>query len=460
MGWRPELPDGESLHERLAAALQRDVGAGVLQPGERLPPQRVLAERLRMSIGTVTKAFREAERLGLVSGEVGRGTFVTGGGAAAQEFSAGTRAIDLSVNTTPYEEASRRFAGTLRRLLRRPNVLELLAYAPPAGIETHRRAAGAWLARTARFDAVDSSRLILTCGGQQAMTLAFAVLCRPGDVILCEAATYYGMRALAEQAGYVLHGVAMDGEGVSPAALDKAAAETGARVAYLMPTVQVPTARTMGATRRADIIAVARKRRLHIVEDDNYAVFAPKGRGFVPLSQLAPDICFYTASVSKTLTPGLRTGFLVAPTVDLFDRVIQALRATVYANGGFGPFVLAQWVEDGSGLAIVEAMIREVSARWKLAAGLLEPLGGAGFAVSPHIWLTLDELETERAAGRAQRAGVTVTPPELPLLDPSKISGLRICLGAPKSRAELAVGLERLRDVLARAPQVPLNALI
>jgi DNA-binding transcriptional MocR family regulator len=459
--WRPELPPGDALHARLVAALCRDIDSGVLRPGERLPPQRSLAERLQMSVGTITKAFQEAERLGLVTGHVGRGTFVKGPAAHAAGEAGTDRIIDLSVNITPYAAAAARFAETMHLLARRSDFNELLAYAPPAGVEAHRKAASLWLARTARFAEADASRLVITSGGQQAMSLAFSVLCRPGDVILCEAATYYGMKALAEHAGYVLRGVAMDEEGIRPDALDRAASQTGARAAYLMPTVQVPTARTMGPQRRADILRVARDRKLHIVEDDHYALFAPPNRaGLAPLSQLAPELCFYITSVSKTLAPGLRTGFLVAPSGAYFDRIVHVLRSTVYANTSFGSLVMTRWVEDGAAFVIADAMVAEITARWQLATGILDVANAQHFPVSPHLWLDLDELETERTAGRAQRAGVIVTPPELPLLDSKLISGLRICLGTPATRADLVLGLERLRGAVARTAEIPSGALI
>ena len=459
MEWLPKLAGDGPLHERIAAALRRDLQAGVLQPGERLPPQRRLADRLGISVGTVTKAFQEAERLGLVAGEVGRGTYVKAAAESGADMSA-SRPIDFSVNTVPLEAAGARLAETLKALQRRPATDGFLAYAPPAGFEAHRKAGAVWLARTARFAGVDWSRLVVTGGGQQAMWLAFAALCVPGDVILCEAATYYGMKALAEQAGYQLRGVAMDEEGIVPDAFEKAAHKTGARVAYLMPSVQVPTARTMSMRRRLDILKIARKRQISIVEDDNYPLFAPALKaGIAPLAELAPENCVYVASVSKMLSPGLRTGFLVAPTQDMFDRISRILRSTVYAIGSFGAHCMSEWVMDGSGFEIAADMVNEIAARWKLAINVLAGGNESAFPLSPHLWLQMDELETERAAGRAQRAGAIVTPPELPVLNAKLISGLRICIGAPKTRGDLQLGLERLRAALAGTPEASGSAI-
>jgi DNA-binding transcriptional MocR family regulator len=459
MDWRPKLPNGGALHERLAMALRRDMENGTLKPGDRLPPQRTLADHLHISVGTVTKAFQDAERQGLVSGQVGRGTFVTSVAKAAVANAPEPTMIDLSVNVVPLAAAAARLAETLRKLQRGHALADLLAYAPPAGAEAQRKSAASWLARTAHFPGADGSRLILTNGGQHAMWLAFAAVCAPGDTILCEAATYYGMKALAETAQYTLHGVAMDAEGMRPDALDSAIAQTGARTLYLMPTVQVPTGRTMTMARRRDIIKIARRHELRIVEDDHYAAFAPDQAGAtVPLAQLAPDLCLYLSSVSKSLSPGLRTGFLIMPSAGLFDRAVRILRSTLYAAGSFGPMVTAQWIDDGSAFDITATMLHAMRTRWKRATASLRPLGITTAPFSPHIWLPLSELDMERAAGRAQRAGVSVTPPELPLLDSKLISGIRICIGAPRTEAELALGLERLGRALSRTPEAASSA--
>lgn len=446
--WLPALDDGASaLYERIVSALERDMASGVISAGTKLPPQRDLAFQLKLSVGTVTKAYVEAERRGLVIGHVGRGTFVKGavdeGGAAEPG-----RSVDMSLNVIPHHLAARRFAESWASLRKRPDLMECLAYAPPAGPDDQRRAAATWLRRVAGLE-VDTGRLLMTTGAQQAMALATGLICKTGDAVLCENVTFYGMKSLAEYAGYVLQGVEMDEEGLVPDALERAAKKTGAKVLYTMPTVHNPTGRTMGRKRREQIAKVVLRHALYVLEDDNYALFhAGKTAAPEPLATIIPDRCFYLGGVSKSLAPGLRLGFLHCPSQAFFEAALRAVRATVYAPPSLGGLFFAQWVEDGSAFAIANGVRDEVGRRAKEAREILGAPWACEIAGAPHIWLPMSEIEAERVAGRAHRAGVTVTPPSAPVVGSAPVTGLRVCLGAAASGAELTAGLERLRTAL------------
>ena len=136
--WRPVLPEGpEPIYRRLADALAQDVGAGALTAGTRLPAQRDLAHRLGVSVGAVTKAYAEAERGGLITAHVGRGSFVAAAAAAA---SGGDDTVDLARNLPPFGPARARLAEAVARLPRSPGFLDAVAYAPAAGAFDQRRA--------------------------------------------------------------------------------------------------------------------------------------------------------------------------------------------------------------------------------------------------------------------------------------------------------------------------------
>jgi DNA-binding transcriptional MocR family regulator len=447
--WRPKLDSGsDPIYARIVAALERDLRLGMVDGGARLPPQRSLADHLNVSVGTVTKAYLEAERRGLVHAHVGRGTFVSQASTEpTADQAAHDRVIDLSLNVVPHAAAARRLLS-MPPGKRTSDLLDGLAYSPAAGPDSHRRAAVTWLSRIANFEP-EWTRLLLTTGAQQAMSLVFGLLCRPKAAILCEAATFFGMQRLAEHGRYTLHGVAMDEEGLRPDMLDRAVKSTRARILYTMPTVQNPTSRTMGVGRREQIARIVRRHRLWVVEDDTYALFAPRGpRSVIPLAAMLPEQCFYIGSVSKSLSPGLRVGFLCCPAGPHFDALVKAVQATVYAPPALGGALFSRWVDDGSAFDIADAVKAEIERRVVLARTILGSRIADEIRLAPHFWLPMDELEAERTAGRALRAGVAVTAPSAAVLRPDLISGLRVCLGAASDIAALRLGIERLRTAL------------
>jgi DNA-binding transcriptional MocR family regulator len=269
---------------------------------------------------------------------------------------------------------------------------------------------------------------------------------------MTEAATFFGMKALAEQLGVRLVGLKMDEQGLLPSALDRAAAG-GARILYTIPTLQNPTGRMMGAKRRGEIAKIARERNLTIVEDDVYAPFA-KGDGAPPtIAALAPECTFYVASLSKIIAPGLRCGYLLTPDEGHFERVIKAVRAYSYAPASFGALIGTQWIEDGTADEIATSVKREIAVRTKLVGQILgKAVEGPHVPVSPHVWLPMSELKAERVAGAALRGGVAVTPPSAPIVDATEISGLRLCIGAPRDMAALERGLKVVAEALAGMP--------
>jgi len=443
--WTPVLgDDADTVSGRLLSALRRDIEGGRLPPGTRLPPHRDLAHRLGIGIGTVTSVYGEAARQGLLTATVGRGSFV------ADNLPRGERSdgmIDLSRNVPPLGPAQRRFAATLARLGKRTDITSVLEYAPPAGLDMQRRTAAAWLRRISGLADARPDRLLVTGGGQQAMTLALDALCRPGDTIMTEAATYFGVRSIAQTGGYRTVGLAMDEEGLLPDGLDRAAAE-GARVLYALPTLQNPTGRIMSDRRRMEIAAIARRRDIWIVEDDLYSAYAT-GNAPPPLAAYAPERCFYINGTSKALAPGLRTGFLIAPDDEWFERLLRLVRARVYAPSAIGTMVACQWIEDGSADEIVAEMHAEMIERVKMAIARLGSLvSPPADPRCPHLWLPMPELAAERMAARALRSGVELTPPSAPLIDPSLISGVRLCLGTPADRGQLGVALDRVAAAL------------
>ena len=457
--WNPDLTqsgDGGTLHARLLHALRRDIASGVLLPDDQMPTHRELAARLGIGVGTVSKAYAEAERLGLLTSRVGSGTFVAPPTTAPPNPNDRNATIDLSLNMQTLGPVANRLADALRRLPDRSDIQSYASFAPHAGIEWQRKTLAGWFRGLANFDALDWRRLLITSGTQHAMALAVDELCARGDVVLTEAATFSGFTSLANYRGFACAGVAMDGEGILPDALEDAIIAHGSRVLYVQPTMQNPTTRTMSRQRREEIVAVARRHDLWIIEDDVYAPLASANeraslvsRNLVPLAALAPERTYYASSVSKVLAPGLRVGILVAPDSARFDRLCAAMRANCYATGTLGPLVAAQWIKDGIADQIREEVAQESASRLILAQRMLgDAIETPSFPTSLHAWLPMSELESERIASNALRRHVVLTPPSSFLVAGEKVAGLRLCLNVVE-RSEMERALRIMQSVLA-----------
>ena len=417
------------------------------------------ARRLGIGVGTVTRAYAEAERIGLLSSAVGRGTFVARAASASQEPAGHGRlddvggVIDLTLNLQENSLAAEHIAGALARLPLRPDFAENLTAAPHAGIDWHRQTLAGWLRKTARFDGLDWRRLLITTGAQHAMAIVVATLCRPGDVVLTEAATFSGFRALAEHRGLRCVGVAMDREGLSPAALEAAVVATGSCTLYVMPALQNPTTRTMSRQRREEIVRIVRAHDLTVIEDDVYAPLAfAQGEAppdLVPLASLAPERTCYLSSASKAIAMGLRVGVLIAPDEARFAAFTRTMRADCYAASSIASLLTCQLIKDGQADAILGAVAQEASSRMALAQRMLgDSVEAPSFRTSLHAWLPMPELRAERLANGALRRGVILTPPASFQVDGELCSGVRLCLNAVR-RPELDRALRVVRSALA-----------
>jgi DNA-binding transcriptional MocR family regulator len=451
--WRPSLEPGSgTLHERLLATLRGDIAAGELGAGARMPTHRELARTLGIGVGTVSKLYAEAERLGLLTSRVGRGTFVA---TAPTPIADGP--LDLTLNLPPSGPAAARLGETLARLSSRSDLADYIAIPPQPGLDRHRRAGAEWLRRWANLANVDWRRILVTSGAQHGMSLALDAVCRPGETILTDAVTFHGASAIADHRGFTLAGLAMDGEGLIPDALEDAVLRTGARVVYVQPTLQNPTARSMSLARREAIVRIARRHDLWLLECDVYSPLARAGaarRGekveIVPIASLAPERTLYAGSVSKSFGAGLRVGYLVAPSEALFDRLCLGMRAGIYSTGTLGPLVASEWIADGSADDIVREVAGEAEHRSAIA---LRALGTAAEQPSHpatlHLWLPMSELAAERTAGRLLRQGLIVTPPSSFTIAGELASGLRLCLGSLPDQASLDRALGAVSAILS-----------
>lgn len=439
----------------IVRALADAVRKGEMAPGDRLPPQRQLAEELDLALGTVTRAYEEARDRGLVEATVGRGTFVRpgaheGGGAVAARLD--RELVDLSLLVAPILEEERwpeRLRQAADELTDRPNLGGLLGYQAHEGAPRHRRAAADWLERTGL--SASSDEVLLTGSAQHAAVVCLSVLTRPGDTVLAEELTTPGLKDAAGWLGLRLHGLPTDEAGLLPDAFEAACRSGVGRVLYTMPTYQNPTTRTMPEERRERLAGIAAEYGVPVVEDGVHALLSEEAPA--PLTARLPDHGYFLTSHSKTVAPALRVGYLRAPPTAR-EQLADAVRATVWMPSPLLAEIATAWIDDGTAERFLEGKRREARARHAIVREALEDFTWSAGDASLHIWLQLPEGWTAEAfVEEARRRGVALTSP------PGFLAGqitapraVRICVGAARDREALREGMDTVRSLLAEGP--------
>jgi DNA-binding transcriptional MocR family regulator len=444
-----------------------------LAQGDRLPSTRSLVEAHKVSPVTVSQALATLAGEGLIVTRPGAGAFVAERAARDQAADMSWQAValgerpinaegisaladppgadDLISLASGYPHSSlmptRALGRALNHAARSPQAWER---PPTAGLASLRT----WFAHCTGAGTCDARDVIITPGGQAAITAALRALVRPGEPLLAESPTYPGALAAARLAGIRVLPVPVDEHGVIPGLLAEAFARSGARAFYCQPTYHNPTGAVLTPARRAEVLAIAEAAQAFIIEDDASRWLSHGHRP--PRTLLAGDHdgrVVYLTSLTKAASPSLRVGALIArgPVAarlhavrvvdDLFvARPLQEAALNLVTRPAWEEH-LRELGRQLSGRSSILA--RELSAALP-AVRFLPPAGGM------HLWARLppgsDDIEV---ASAARRAGVVVMPgqPFFPAEPPGP--HLRLTFSAASSGADLHSGVQRLSAAAA-----------
>jgi DNA-binding transcriptional MocR family regulator len=482
----------QPLYRQVSEHLRRLIEGEVLRPGVKLPATRELAADLGVDRATVVAAYDELVAQGLATARVGQGTFVapraprTGRGSWEGDALGPTaeginwpqcfsKTARLSAEWRPPEIAGYRthgdlisFAGgmpdsslfpidafrsVLNQVLRSEG-RALLQYSPASGYPPLRRYLADYLVRKGVI--VDDADILIVNGSQQGLDLVARTLLDPGDRVVVEGPSYPGALQIfrAHQAEVLT--VPMGEDGIRRDLLEGLVQRQAPKCLYVMPTFQNPTGVTVSLEGRRQLLAIAAKAQVPIIEDDFHNELRYDGAPLTPLRGLdRHGLVIAVGTFSKILFPGLRVGWVVAPPA-VMERLIAAKRLSDLHTSALIQAAIYHFCR--------RRLLDQHMARMRLEYGrrrdaLVEALGRycpAGVAwTRPQggfsLWLTLPAgLDSQSLLPEAAREGVLYTPGALFYADGGGRNQLRLSFSeVPLARID--EGVQRLAKVIAAA---------
>ena len=430
------------LYERIKGLIE----TGELPKGNRLPATRELAGQLGLNRATISAAYELLETEGLITGHVGRGSFVADaasrtsgvnwsevltapvthpGGAPASAPLASFASSRPSEQLFPLDD----FRATCQEVIQSAEVTTILQLGSPAGYPPLRR----YLLDLARAEGVarEGDDILITSGCQQAFHLLQSTLVRHGETVLLEDPVYPGLKNVFEQSGARLVGVPMGPHGVDLQALEHSLERERPRLLALTPNFQNPTGATIPLASRQALLQMTRAAGVIVVENDIYGPLAYEGANIPSLKQLDESgDTILLRSFSKIAFPGLRVGWAIGPRA-LIEKITEAKQWSDLHTDQLSQAILLRFAQSGrleqhrqhmltAGRERLHAVLDACRKFLPPEVEFTRPRGGMS------LWLRLPlPLDAGELLPRAEREGVTYLPGKYFAVSRSQAGSLR-----------------------------------
>ncbi len=472
------------IYVQISTGIRELILSGTLPEGFRLPPERRLAEALRVNRSTILAAYRELKADALVDSHVGRGTMVL---PRSQPSVAAA-----SVQPLPWRQLVREgvtevqdpLLRDLLELAERRDVINfslglpaaellpvdvlrkimdalfdevgpsMLLHSPTEGTTGFRQAIGQLM--IARGIQCSPAEVLVTSGSQQGLDLAARVFVAPGDAVVVEEPTFFGALQILRRAQARLLAVPVDADGMRTDVLESLLARQRPKLIYTLPTFQNPSGAVMTLERRRHLLELAYRYQVPVLEDDPYYELRYEGDAIPPLKALDDHgYVIYLSSFSKVLFPGLRIGWLAAsrPATRQLALVKQAVDLH---SSTAGQFLLERFIRDGHYARHVQRVRREYARRRDLMHDALTEEAPAGVSWTKpaggfYVWCRLpDAIRQSQLLAKASERRVAYLPGNACFADEPGANHLRLNFTfAPPDR--IPEGIARLADALRAA---------
>lgn len=460
--WLPNLSEGSGpLYLRIADRIETDITHGVLPVGAKLPPQRDLAYDIGVTIGTIGRAYALVRERGLVSGEVGRGTFVLGRDPEPEHVPIriekaagvdGTRSMDgaasgrLIMDSTSAPDLGQ--GETIGRML-----AEIIRENPDKVVDYTRSWPAEWREAGARWLAADgwkpdAKSVVPTIGVHASAMAVIAAMTAPGDKIAFEQLTYSSISRSANLAGRRSVVMAIDEQGPVPEDFDRLCAQQHPKLAFFIPSLHNPTLTTTPLNRRREIAEIARRHNVWLIEDSIYGALLDEPP--TPISSLLPERTFHIGGLSKTVAAGVRGGWVSCP-ANLAPRIQIAHKMV---TGGM-PFMLAElgarMVLSGAADAIRQQSRIEIEAREAMVRQAFAGLDFKSHKRAPFTWMKLPDpwlSGTFKQAAASEGVQVDDEDEYKPGRTDQVYHRIRVGFSTVKTREDLKLGLSTIRRLM------------
>lgn len=434
----PQLP----FYLNFIKALQKGIADNSLPVGSCLPTHRKLAEELSLSVGTVTRAYKEAQKHSLTSAVIGRGTIISKPSKHIDIVNEQQKYYDLSF-VSPFEYLNPSLDSALEHIDIQDK--ELLKYHEPRGMLKHRKTGALW---AKNFGLTVSEKNILVCAGAQHALLSLLIgLFRAGDKIAAETITYPLLKEICQRLSLQLVPIKMDELGIIPKHFELACKNGDIKGLYLMPSCQNPTLSQIPEFRRQALVDLCRKYDVKIIEDDVYALSLEQK--LPPLATLCPERTFFIASVSEALSGGLRIAYAASPD-EFVQRIEQSIGYSISMAAPLMAEIASYWIESKIAEQTLWAKKEEAAARNVLIRRILDGFSLETRSTGFYAWLSLPPPWTnEHFTETAKNNGVLVADcSHFSLLSPPAKNAVRLALGGIEKREDLTKALTVLAKIL------------
>lgn len=448
MSWKPDISSMKPpLYKSLASAMENDILNGILKPGDKLPPQRELADFLDINLSTITRAFKICELKGLISGHIGRGTYVSSDAHVSSQLICSEpqkNCINMGIASPLYNQ-NKYVTDFIKKLVKKSDMTNFLKYTDPCGMISHRMTAQKYLKN---FNIDTSLENIMICSGSQnALAIILTSLFNSGDKIATDPLTYPSLKTLANSLGIQLIPLPLLNNNIDFQTFDSLCKNINIKGIYLIPDLNNPTTNSMTLDERKHMAEVIKDNNLILIEDGIYS-FANQDN-LIPITSIVPEQSLYICSVSKSLCAGLRIGFMTVPN-EFKNSIKEGICNINIVSSPFNAEIVCSMIESGLASKILNERKEMTLERNKVVDEILHNHTVLGSKYSPFRWLILPpHIDSQNFENDARKNGVEVyCASRFSVGNCNFDSAVRLSICSPETMEDLKKGLNILNDLI------------